>query len=213
MGHKLSGFFSVKGSKKMEMVFCDFNPNQNSRRRHMIGPKCFYLKGNLSSSSKIFLTDKLIGYADVKSAPVHFYVQRSSSFDTTETPIPFDLEVVNEGNAMDLATGKFSAPRPGIYFFSFTGLAQFPALSFIYQLRVSLNLNGDRIASGWVQVDITVAAQLLPLTIQSTLNLKKDDQVWVEIIQMSPGVLLYDDDFHFTHFTGFVLEEEIVASL
>nr|CAH0111112.1 unnamed protein product [Daphnia galeata] len=29
MGHKLSGFFSVKGSKKMEMVFCDFFPNQN----------------------------------------------------------------------------------------------------------------------------------------------------------------------------------------
>jgi hypothetical protein len=29
MGHKLSGFFSVKGSKKMEMVYCDFFPNQN----------------------------------------------------------------------------------------------------------------------------------------------------------------------------------------
>jgi hypothetical protein len=29
MGHKLSGFFSVKGSKKMEMVYCDFYPNKN----------------------------------------------------------------------------------------------------------------------------------------------------------------------------------------
>jgi hypothetical protein len=29
MGHKLSGFFSVKGSKKMEMIYCDFFPNQN----------------------------------------------------------------------------------------------------------------------------------------------------------------------------------------
>ncbi len=29
MGHKLSGFFSVKGSKKMEMIYCDFNPNIN----------------------------------------------------------------------------------------------------------------------------------------------------------------------------------------
>jgi hypothetical protein len=29
MGHKLSGFFSVKGSKKMEMVYCNFHPNQN----------------------------------------------------------------------------------------------------------------------------------------------------------------------------------------
>jgi hypothetical protein len=29
MGHKLGGFFSVKGSEKMEMIYCDFFPNQN----------------------------------------------------------------------------------------------------------------------------------------------------------------------------------------
>ena len=29
MGHKLSGFFSVKGSAKMEMIYCDFYPNLN----------------------------------------------------------------------------------------------------------------------------------------------------------------------------------------
>jgi hypothetical protein len=29
MGHVLSGFFSVKGSKKIETVYCDFYPNQN----------------------------------------------------------------------------------------------------------------------------------------------------------------------------------------
>jgi hypothetical protein len=29
MGHKLSGFFSVKGSKKMKIISCDFNPNKN----------------------------------------------------------------------------------------------------------------------------------------------------------------------------------------
>ena len=58
--------------------------------------------------------EKLIGYTDVKSAPVHFYVQRNSNFYTTGTPIPFDLALVNEGNALDLATGKFTAPRNGI---------------------------------------------------------------------------------------------------
>jgi hypothetical protein len=32
MGQKISGFFSVKGSKKtMEMVYCDFYPNQNGK--------------------------------------------------------------------------------------------------------------------------------------------------------------------------------------
>ena len=29
MGHKLSGFFSVKGSKQIEIIYCDFFPNQN----------------------------------------------------------------------------------------------------------------------------------------------------------------------------------------
>jgi hypothetical protein len=34
MGHKLSGFFSVKGKKMMEMIYCNFNANQN-------GATCF----------------------------------------------------------------------------------------------------------------------------------------------------------------------------
>jgi hypothetical protein len=29
IGHKLSGFFSVKGSKNMEMIYCNFFANQN----------------------------------------------------------------------------------------------------------------------------------------------------------------------------------------
>jgi hypothetical protein len=156
---------------------------------------------------------KWIGYTDVKSAPVHFYVQRSNLFDTESTPIPFDLERVNVGNAMDLTTGIFTAPRPGIYFFSFTGLAHFPASNFKVNLGVSLILNGDRIGSGWVEEANTVAAQLLPLTIQSTLNLEKDDQVWMEIIQMSSGSYLFDNFNAHTHFTGFMLQEDIVASL
>ena len=76
-------------------------------------------------------------------------------------------------------------------------------------------MNGDRIGSGWVEEANTVAAQLLPLTIQSTLNLKKDDQVWLEIPEndLSTGVYLYDSIYHYNHFTGFMLQEDIVASL
>jgi hypothetical protein len=124
------------------------------------------------------LTDKQkwIGYTDVKSAPVHFYVQRNSKFTTTRTPIPFELEVVNEGNAMNLKSGKFTAPRPGIYFFSFTGLAEFPVSSSRVVLGVYLYLNGVKIGAGYVSEGKTVANQVSPLTIHSTLNLKKDDR-------------------------------------
>jgi hypothetical protein len=49
---------------------------------------------------------------------------------------------------MDLTTGKFTAPRPGIYFFSFTGLANFPASSSLLQLGVGLYFNRESIGYG-----------------------------------------------------------------
>ena len=44
----------------MEMIYCNFIPNQNGRRRPIIVPKCFYLKGDLEIiqiSSGAFLYD------------------------------------------------------------------------------------------------------------------------------------------------------------
>jgi hypothetical protein len=47
-GHKLSGFFSVKGSKKMEMIYCDFFSNEN-------GMKCvIIILGKLFSNSFVY---------------------------------------------------------------------------------------------------------------------------------------------------------------
>jgi hypothetical protein len=66
---------------------------------------------------------------------------------------------------------------------------------------------------GSVDEGNTVTGQLSRLTFQSTLNLKKGDQLWLQIDWGSTGAYLYDDSDHFTHFTGWMLEEEIVASL
>ena len=60
----------------------------------------------------------------------------------------------------------------------------------------------------------TVTGQLSPMILQSTLNLKSGDQVWLEIVYQSTGTYLHDySSDHHTHFTGFMLQEEIVASL
>ncbi len=157
---------------------------------------------------------KFIGYADVKSAPVHFYVTRNSNFNTKHTPIPFDVEVVNEGNAMNLTSGIFTVPRPGIYFFSFAGVARFLSSSTV-DFWSRLFLNGNLIGASNVAENKGPVDQYSPMSFQWTLNLKKGDQLWMEINYSGSASFLYEsnDGNHRTHFTGFMLEEEIVASL
>ena len=114
---------------------------------------------------------------------------------------------------MNLVTGKFTAPRNGIYFFSFTAEADLPESSSGVDLYVGIYLNGVRIGSGEIEDANTVSSQNEQVILQSTLNLKKDDQVWVQIWGMSAGAKLVDSSDHYTHFTGFMLQEAIVASL
>ncbi|XP_046645833.1 uncharacterized protein LOC124336177 isoform X2 [Daphnia pulicaria] len=187
IGHKLSGFFLVKGSKKMETVYCNFYSNGKDLQ-------------------------KKIGYADVKSAPVHFYVQRKNHFNEIRTPIPFEVALVNEGNAMDLASGKFTAPRRGIYFFSFTGIAEFPDKSLYSFLKLYFYSNDLIIGHLWIE-ESTQSYQRSPGSLQFTLSMKPGDQVWVAITELADRVYLFGNEGTFTHFTGFMLEEEIATSL
>jgi hypothetical protein len=170
---------------------------------------CNYLIFNLKGFQK------WIGYADVKTTPVHFYVQRNSSFSTQDTPIPFELAVVNEGNAMDLASGIFTAPRPGIYFISFAGVARLFSSVDQVDFYSRLYLNGNLIGSSNVNQNNVPVYLYSPVTLQLTLKLEKGDRIWVTINYYGEysSSFLYDDGSHSTHFTGFMLEEEIVASL
>jgi hypothetical protein len=113
---------------------------------------------------------------------------------------------------MDLTSGIFTAPRPGIYYFSFAGTARLKSELLVW-FWSSLYLNGNRIGSSYIEEDNYPLYQYNTVTLQSTLNLKKGDQLWVQISKANSDSYLVDTSEHFTHFTGFMLEEQIVASL
>ena len=50
------------------------------------------------------------GNVDVKTKIVHFYVQRNTTF-TAKKVITFEFDRLNEGGAMNVTTGIFTAPH------------------------------------------------------------------------------------------------------
>ena len=215
MGQIISGIFLVKGLRKIDAVFCDFNPNTNNGNcEHKLFDNYSALLKFLKSGN----LEKWIGHAGIKSQPVYFYVQRNDPFSATDANIPFDVERVNVGKAMDLTSGIFTAPRKGTYFFSFSGLASFPETTSPdrARLKIGLYLGGTSIGGVQTEESNTVANQFSSLSLQLTLNLVKDEDIWLQIDVMSSGVVLYDDATsegggHWTHFTGWMLEEETLV--
>ena len=124
-------------------------------------------------------------------------------------PIPFDIELLNVGGAMNLNSGKFTAPVAGRYFFSFSGLVRFPGSSASQSCQIRLYKNGVYIALSYSD-EISTLNQYESLSLQSTLNLEKGDEIWLEIISVTTGVILYN---FYTDFNGFLLEENISQSV
>ena len=67
-------------------------------------------------------------------------------------------------------------------------------------------LNGDEIGKGWADTG-TGAGQYETFSWQSTLNLQKGDQIWLQISGKSTGEYLDGD--RCTHFSGYLLEENL----
>jgi len=137
---------------------------------------------------------------DVKTKSVHFYVQRLGDFSLTNVVIPFTVERLNVGGAMDLAAGVFTVPVNGIYHFEFTGLKDGGDPDNLY---IYLQVNG-------IDLGIAIATYLpnyLALSsISASLRLKTGDQVR---LYKTSGTL---DDGPFSHFTGWLVEEDLVLN-
>ncbi len=120
--------------------------------------------------------------------------------------------MLNVGAAMDLSSGVFTAPRNGKYFFSLSGMEQFPSSSTRVYMGIGLNLNGSQIGATYAD-EMSTESQFEMISLQSTLSLKAGDAVWLQINTATTGALFFDNNSHHTHFTGWLLEEDISPSL
>lgn len=141
---------------------------------------------------------KWIGYVDVKSTPVYFYVQRYHNYAVKNTIIPFEVERLNIGGAMDLKTGVFSVPTAGVYFFTFSGLRGVDDKS---SMQIHLQVNGQTVGTAYSAETGTVASERhVTVSLQSTLELKRGDKV---SLFLHWGNLFYLAN----HFSGVLLQE------
>jgi hypothetical protein len=141
----------------------------------------------------------MIGYVDVKTSPVYFYAQKTSHSLALNAAIPFDLLILNVGNAMN-TSGIFVAPTPGKYFFSYSGLSYVGVL-----VRVVLQVKTA--TANWVRIGQAfgnVGPQTFSL--KANLELAKGDQI--RLLLLEGGIL--DDENHYTNFVGQLLEEDII---
>ena len=144
-----------------------------------------------------------MGFLDVKSSPIHFYVQKNTDFDQPNKVIPFEVELLNEGRAMNLKTGIFQAPLNGIYYFSFRGFCGSSAAIFSSPSHhVFLRLNGKTVATG-----VSSSLGGYTFSLECTLKLKKGDRV--DIKKGKSGALMDNSNEHLTHFSGHLLEEDL----
>lgn len=150
------------------------------------------------------MMEERVGFIDVKSSAsgIHFHVERDPKPKNRTIPAVVKYQKnggLNLGGAMDVSTGVFTAPRPGVYQFAFYGLKSGIELG---GFKTHLRLNGVKMGSP----NFVIGIHNYPMVIRSTLKLKQGDRV--DIFHESG---LYSDHFA-THFTGSLLDEDILSS-
>jgi hypothetical protein len=142
---------------------------------------------------------KAIGHVDVKTSPVHFHAQRSSSYSTINTVVPFDLLILNVGNTMS-SSGIFVASTPGKYFFIYSGISE-------RTVHARVELQVKNAAADWSKIGQAHGSQgHQTFLLQSALQLAKGDNVRLMLMEGA----IHDNGNHYTNFIGQLLEEDFI---
>ena len=127
---------------------------------------------------------------------VVFHVARDETFAGYANPVPFNVELYNEGLGYDTASHRFIAPSDGIYYFSFSvGLISGETADFILYKNTDPVVNLYRAATTHNGFDTMSRSILLPL--------EEDDEIY---LVNSNGKVAWSSQLYETSFSGFKYE-------
>ncbi|XP_053168435.1 complement C1q and tumor necrosis factor-related protein 9-like isoform X3 [Hemicordylus capensis] len=118
----------------------------------------------------------------------------ATRYPSANAPIKFNKVMYNSLNHYNTATGKFTCPFSGVYYFTYH------ITVYSYSARVALVKNGNRM----IYTLDTYQNSEDQAAGGTILELQKGDQVWLEVVGDSYNGLYADSDDD-TIFTGFLL--------
>ena len=134
------------------------------------------------------------------SQRVFFYVQKNTVFTKENAVIPFEKAQLNMGDAMDLKSGTFTAPKSGVYHFSFSAIKDSNSEALVVYLRKNRVKIAKAFGENKPYSDSHTAALV------STLQLKGGDVI---DLFKTTGKLHENEKSSQTHFTGWMVEEDL----
>lgn len=149
----------------------------------------------------------------MKSSPVYFHAQAPYNSGPPDNMgramMRFDSTVLNIGGAMNSSSGVFTAPRSGIYSFSFTGVGRYYSRDGA-ELMFALVVNGNEVGRA---VTRSRDDSFHTHSFHSTLELKTGDLLWTAILTSNNAQFYDETHVRYNHFTGHLLLENVAKSL
>jgi len=143
----------------------------------------------------------------IKKPVVAFDAYRNGPFDHEQSIVRYDGTLVNAGNGMNVTTGIFTAPHPGIYAFNFHALTRDGTATYIKIMHNGRNVGGAyRRHEGEGDESHAAVSEALEkaegmLTQSVVVQVEENDQVSVFAYHGN----IRDGGWHYTHFNGYLI--------